>query len=107
MSIYNIEYQTAFNYYKKHRELLLCMSDKEYVNKYFLIGEKSTNNNNNNNKDKGNSKNSIVDKKEQQFSQIMIEMLCTENCELINYINDKIEGKEDLCHSTQKAHHNK
>lgn len=106
MSIYNIEYQTAFNYYKKHRELLLCMSDKEYVNKYFLIGEKSTNNNNNN-KDKGNSKNSIVDKKEQQFSQIMIEMLCTENCELINYINDKIEGKEDLCHSTQKAHHNK
>jgi hypothetical protein len=77
MSIYNIENQTAFNYYKKHRDEFLCSIDKEYVNKYFLIGEK-------------------INKKEQQFSQIMMEMLCTENCELINFINDKILTNKPL-----------
>jgi hypothetical protein len=74
MSLYNLENQSAFNYYKKHRQILLDMSDKEYIYNYFLVGEK-------------------INKKEQQFSLVMKEMLCTENCELINYINDKINGK--------------
>lgn len=74
MSLYSLENQTAFNYYVKHRANLLYLSDREYANKYFLIGEK-------------------VNKKEQMFSQVMLELLCTENCELINYINDKLSGK--------------
>lgn len=81
MSIYNIEYQTTLNYYKKHIGILLSMSDKEYISSYFLIGEKD-------------NKNKTVNKKEQQFSMVMTEMLCTENCELINYINDKITAKK-------------
>jgi len=76
MSIYNLENQTSFNYYVKHRANLLYLSDREYANTYFKIGEK-------------------VNKKEQIFSQVMVELLCTENCELINYINDKLNGKFD------------
>lgn len=74
MSLYNLENNSAFNYYVKHRTNLLHLSDKEYINTYFLIGEK-------------------VNIKEQMFSQVMLELLCTENCELINYINDKLNGK--------------
>lgn len=77
MSVYNLENQTSFNHYVKNRVKFLHLSDKEYVNKYFLIGEK-------------------VNKKEQMFSQVMLELLCTENCELINYINDKLEGKSEV-----------
>ena len=74
MSVYNLEDQTALKYYKKHKEYLLDISNKEYINKYFLVGEK-------------------INKKEQQFSLIMTELLCTENCEIINYINDKLNGR--------------
>lgn len=74
MSVYNLEDQTALKYYKKHKEYLLDISNKEYINKYFLVGEK-------------------INKKEQQFSLIMTELLCTENCEIVNYINDKLSGK--------------
>lgn len=74
MSAYSLENQSALNYYKKHRQILLDMSDKEYIYTYFLVGEK-------------------INKKEQRFSLTMKELLCTENCELINYINDKLNGK--------------
>lgn len=76
MSIYSLENNSAFNYYVKHRENLLYLSDREYANTYFKIGEK-------------------INKKEQMFSQVMLELLCTENCELINYINDKLSGKQE------------
>lgn len=76
MSVYSLETQSAYNYYVKHRATLLHLSDKEFVNTYFLIGEK-------------------VNKKEQMFSSTMLEFLCTENCELVNYINDKLNGKFD------------
>lgn len=74
MSYYNLYNQTALNYYAKHRQRLLDLSDKEYIYNYFLIGEK-------------------INKKEQKFSLVMKELLCTDNCELINYINDKLSGK--------------
>ena len=74
MSLYNLYNQTALNYYAKHRQRLLDLSDKEYIYDYFLVGEK-------------------INKKEQKFSLVMKELLCTENCELINYINDKLSGK--------------
>lgn len=76
MSIYSLEYETAFKYYKKHRETFLDLSDKEYINTYFLSGEK-------------------VNKKEQIFSSVMLEFLCTENCELIKYIDDKLQGRQE------------
>lgn len=74
MSLYSLENNSALNYYKKHSERILDLSTKEYINTYFLVGEK-------------------INKKEQQFSLIMKELLCTENCEIINYINDKLEGR--------------
>ena len=76
MSLYNLYNQTALNYYTKHRQRLLDLSDKEYIYDYFLVGEK-------------------INKKEQKFSLVMKELLCTENCELINYVNDKLSGKLD------------
>lgn len=88
MSIYNLENQTSFNYYVKHRANLLHLSDKEYANKYFLIGEK-------------------INKKEQMFSQVMLELLCTENCELINYINNKLNGKLPVECKPVKKHEKK
>ena len=74
MSVYNLEDQTALKYYKKHREYLLNIADKEYIKTYFLVGEK-------------------INKKRQQFSLVMTELLCTENCEVINYLNNKLVGK--------------
>ena len=76
MSVYNLEYQTALKYYKKHRETFLDLSDKEYINSHFLLGEK-------------------VNKKEQLFSAVMLELLCTDNCELLKYIDDKLQGKQE------------
>ena len=76
MSVYSLEEQTPLKYYKKHREKLLKLSTKEYVNTYFLIGEK-------------------VNKKEQMFSTIMLEILCTENCELLKYLDDKLQGRQE------------
>ena len=36
-----------------------------------------------------------VNKKEQIFSTIMLELLCTTNCELIKYIDDKLQGRQE------------
>ena len=72
MSLYNLENQTVLSYYAKHQERLLVLSDKEYIYNYFLAGKK-------------------INKKEQRFSFIMEEILKTQNCELINYINDKLK----------------
>jgi len=76
MSVYSLENQTAFKYYKKHRDILLDLCDKEYINSHFLLGEK-------------------VNKKEQIFSTVMLELLCTENCELLKFIDDKLQGKQE------------
>lgn len=76
MSVYSLDTQTPFKYYKKHRENILDLSNKEYINNYFLIGEK-------------------VNKKEQMFSMVMLELLCTENCELNKYLDDKLQGKQE------------
>lgn len=86
MSVYSLETQQAFNYYVKHRANLLYLSDREYANTYFKIGEK-------------------INKKEQMFSQVMVEILCTENCEIINYINDKLNGILPIeCEPIKKEH---
>ena len=77
MSLYNLQEQTALKYYLDNREKLLSMSNKEYAHAYFLVGKK-------------------VNKQEQRFYTIMNELLCTENCELINYINDKINDRLDI-----------
>ena len=69
MSLYNLENRTILNYYILHKEKLLNFSDKDYIFKYFSAGKK-------------------VNKKEQTFSYIMEELLKTQNCELINYMND-------------------
>lgn len=74
MSVYNLENQSVYNYHVKYRKAILDFSDREYINTYFLVGEK-------------------IDKKEQRFSLVMNELLCAENCELVNFINDTIQGR--------------
>ena len=74
MSVYSLETQTPYKHYKKHRENILYLADKEYMYSHFFIGEK-------------------VNKKEQIFSNIMLEILCTDNCELLQFLDDKLQGK--------------
>jgi hypothetical protein len=76
MSIYSLDTQTPYKYYIKHRENLLNLSDREYVNSHFLLGEK-------------------VNKKEQIFSTVMLELLCTNNCELSKFLDDKLQGRQE------------
>jgi tRNA G26 N,N-dimethylase Trm1 len=74
MSVYSLSTQSASKYYDKHLKNILDLSKKEYVQKYFKVGKK-------------------INEKEQMFSNVMIEFLATENCELLNYINNKLEGR--------------
>lgn len=74
MSVYSLNIQSASNYYNIHLKNILDLSKKEYIRKYFRVGEK-------------------INEEEQMFSIIMTEFLCTNNCELLNYINDKLDGK--------------
>lgn len=76
MSVYSLDTQTPLKYYYKHRENLLNLSDKEYVNSHFLLGEK-------------------VNKKEQIFSTIMLELLCTNSCELNKFLDDYLQGRQE------------
>ena len=76
MSVYSLDTQTPLKYYYKHRENLLNLSDKEYVNSHFLLGEK-------------------VNKKEQIFSTVMLEIVCTDNCELKKFLDDKLQGRQE------------
>jgi hypothetical protein len=76
MSVYSLDTQTTFKYYKNHRDIFLDLCDKEYSYSHFLLGEK-------------------VNKKKQMFSAVMLELLCTENCELLKYIDDKLQGRLD------------
>lgn len=53
---------------------LLQLGDNLIMNKRFMIGEK-------------------VDRDEMNFVESFYSMLCTDNCELKDYINKKIQGK--------------
>lgn len=76
MSVYSLETQTPYKHYKKNRENILYLADREYMHSHFFIGEK-------------------VNKKEQIFSNVMLEILCTTNCELLKFLDDKLQGRQE------------
>jgi hypothetical protein len=75
MSVYSLENIGLKDYTKDFLEL----AKKEYVNAHFKIGEK-------------------INKREQNFQSIMMEIMCSNNCELETYLSNKLQGayNEDL-----------
>ena len=72
MSQYNLDTLTQENYKDEYENTLLRDFDAYYFDKYFKIGE------------------GIKDKKQLKYALRLAETLETENCSLINYIQDKI-----------------
>ena len=62
------------SYYDKALKTMLKSADTYYVEKHFKVGEK-------------------VDYDKLRHAQLLEEILCTDNCELIDYIYKKIAGK--------------
>lgn len=65
-------------YLQKAEKNLLQMSDAYFFNKHFKIGEG-------------------VDEDKKDFYYQMYRLLCEENCEIQEFIKDKIEGKLEDC----------
>ena len=78
MSTKNIKYTTRESYLHKSEEMLMLLSDQYFNKKRFLLGEGA-------------------DKDKVTFYLQMNNSLCTKNCELINFIQDKIEGRLLKC----------
>lgn len=74
MSTKNINYTNRQNYLEKSEDMLLSMSEAYFNKKRFLLG-------------------SGVDKDKLIFYMQINEALCTKNCEMIKFIDDKIKGK--------------
>lgn len=65
-------------YLQESEERLLQLSDAYFYKKKFLLGEG-------------------VDRDELRFTMQSHKMLCTEDCEMINFIKNKIAGKLESC----------
>jgi hypothetical protein len=78
MSTKSINTLTRETYLEKAEDNLLRMSDAYFYKKKFLIGEG-------------------IDEDKQDFYMQNYRFLCTDNCEMNNFIQDKIEGKLEEC----------
>jgi len=79
MSAQNILYLNREVYLEKAEKNLLQMSDAYFFDKHFKIGEG-------------------VNEDKMSFYYKMHRLLCTDDCEMIEFIQDKIEGKlEESC----------
>lgn len=70
----SLKIQNIESYQKQFEEELLCFADRENVNKRFMLGEKYP-----------------TDKA--LHTIMMQEKMCPENCEMVDYIRDKISGE--------------
>ena len=82
--MYNLEVQTQQRFYNEAQEHLMQSFKEEYLYDKFKVG------------------NGVKDKNRLEHSMIMSETLCTSNCEIINFIQDKIEGLLEGCHTPRK-----
>lgn len=73
MSTKNITYVNRETYLEKSEEMLLSLSDAYFNKKRFLLGE-------------GADRDKVI------FYLQMNTSLCTENCEMLKFINNKIKG---------------
>lgn len=78
MSTKNIKYVDRDSYLEKSESMLLSLSDAYFNKKRFLLGE-------------GADKDKVI------FYLQMNKSLCTKNCEMIEFIQDKIDGKLQDC----------
>src|SRR3990170_6811230 len=79
MSTESLRTVTRERYLQEAEESLLIMSDAYFYKKKFLLGEG-------------------VDRDKLNFTMQNHRFLCTEDCKMINLIQDKIEGKlEEVC----------
>lgn len=69
LKVENIE-----SYKEEYDDKLICFADKEIMNKNFLLGIK-------------------LEEDEALHTIMMQEKLCPENCEMVDYIRDKISGE--------------
>jgi hypothetical protein len=74
---------TQENYFDKFELDLLKKADSYYLTKKFGIGEG-------------------VDKDKLRHSQMFYNILCTDECELIDWVNKKITGQIEGCSTTIK-----
>lgn len=70
----SINSKTQENYFDKSKEQLICFANKEKLKINFKLGNGA-------------------DKDKVRHNQILYSILCTDNCEIVDYIWDKIEGK--------------
>ena len=79
----NYLYLTQEGYYDKAESNLLKLADLYYLNKKFGIGED-------------------VDKNKVRHAQLFHNILCTDECELIDWVNKKIAGEIGDCNTSVK-----
>lgn len=78
MSTKNIDYTNRESYLEKSEEMLLSFSNAYFYKKRFLLGEG-------------------VDTDKLLFYMQMNESLCTDSCEMLDFIKKKIEGRLSKC----------
>jgi len=79
MSVYNLDIQSQNRYYNSAQEKIKEEFKKYYFNKNFKVGE------------------GIKDFDEVKYAITMSNILCTDNCEIINYVQDKLDGLLENC----------
>jgi hypothetical protein len=84
MSAYSLEILDSEKYSRDFQENILYSFDSYIYKEHFRVGE------------------GIKDDKELKHSLIFSRILCTDNCEISNYIQDKIEGKLESCNKKKK-----
>ena len=74
------------SYYDKALKTMLKSADAFYLHEHFIIGEG-------------------VNEDKLRHAQLLEDILCTDSCELINYIHKKIAGKEIKTENTELGSH--
>ena len=77
MSNYSLEILNKDTYVKEFEDLILYNFDNYFMQKHFKVGR------------------GIEDNEELEHAILFHRVLCTDNCTILNYVKDKIEGKLD------------
>lgn len=85
MSAYSLQLLNAEKYHEDFEANILYSFDQYIYKEHFRVGD------------------GITDEDELEHDLIFYRILCEDNCEIKNYIQDKIEGKLDPIHKKNKA----
>jgi hypothetical protein len=84
MSSYSLNILNSEKYSREVEEVIIYSFDDYIYKEHFRVGQ------------------GIKDVSELKHSLIMKRILCSDNCDIINYIQDKIEGKLENCVKNKK-----